>query len=168
MSTTAMLVPGTRISQTGQIWDVGAPGRVIIWHPLKPIFFKLLGLGQGWQICLRLYAQIVSTSQSNSFVCGVLSFLEPHFTPFQWHLNASYRLVPPAVAWLASCLVWLSSQSHVSVTGWAALCRALKSQVMKSKFRLCTQLVTSNWMCQRWWEESGAVFWLLTYGATWT
>jgi len=27
---------------------VGAPDRFIIWRPLKPKFFKFLGLGQGW------------------------------------------------------------------------------------------------------------------------
>jgi hypothetical protein len=30
---------------------VGAPGRLIIWHPFKTIFFKFFGLGEGWRNC---------------------------------------------------------------------------------------------------------------------
>lgn len=30
---------------------VGAPGRLIICRPFKTIFFKFVGLGQGWRNC---------------------------------------------------------------------------------------------------------------------
>jgi hypothetical protein len=29
---------------------VGALGRLIIWHPIGPIFFKIFRVGDGWQI----------------------------------------------------------------------------------------------------------------------
>ena len=38
-----------------------AAGRVIIWRHLKPIFFKLLGLGQGWRTLLTVCAKTTAT-----------------------------------------------------------------------------------------------------------
>jgi len=29
---------------------LGAPGSLIIWHTLKPIFFKVSSLGHGWRV----------------------------------------------------------------------------------------------------------------------
>jgi hypothetical protein len=84
---------------------VGVPSRLIIWHPLKAIFFKLFGLGQDWRNFLRVGAKTADNFWRNSFAYGNLSLVAPYFQLFQWCLSAPYRFAPWASAQLACPLV---------------------------------------------------------------
>jgi len=46
--------------------QVGAPGRLILWHPFEPILFKLF-----WH--RTAHAQTMDNFQTNSFACGYLN-----------------------------------------------------------------------------------------------
>ena len=84
---------------------VGAPGSLIIWRPLKQIFFKLFRPRTGLAL-----AQIADNSRKNSSACGNLSLLAPHFRLFVWCISAPSRLATRAAARLARPLVrsWFS------------------------------------------------------------
>ena len=57
--------------------NVGAPGRLNIRRPFKPIFF--FGLGHDWRKVQRTRAQIVGCFRINDFACGNLSLPAPYF-----------------------------------------------------------------------------------------
>ena len=59
---------------------VGAPARLIMWHPFKPITYSLniCCLGLGWGTFLRARAQISDNFQRNYITCGNLSLLAPY------------------------------------------------------------------------------------------
>ena len=75
---------------------VVAPGRLIIWRPVKPTFFKLFrrrtGLAKRSEGACANYEYL----RINSFACGNLSF-----RLFQWRLSAPYGLAPRADTRLA-------------------------------------------------------------------
>ena len=48
--------------------NVGAPGRLIIRRPLKPIPLNYFGLGQGWRNILRVRAKTAVNFGRNSFL----------------------------------------------------------------------------------------------------
>jgi len=56
---------------------LGAPGRLNIRRPLKPIIF--FGLGHNWRRVLRARAEIVGCFRINYFACGNLSMPVPYF-----------------------------------------------------------------------------------------
>jgi hypothetical protein len=62
---------------------VGAPERLIIWSRLNPILLKLVWHGTGLQ-----RAQTTNNFRRNSFACGDLGFLAPHFGVVQWSFSA--------------------------------------------------------------------------------
>jgi hypothetical protein len=80
---------------------VGTPGRLIIWLPLKQIFFKSFRRRTWLAKFLRARAPITDNFRRNSFACGNLSLLAPHFILYQWRLSAPYRLVLREAARLA-------------------------------------------------------------------
>jgi len=57
---------------------VGAPGRLIFWSSLNPILLKLL-----WRRTGLERAQTANNFRRNSFACGYLIFLPPHFGEVQ-------------------------------------------------------------------------------------
>jgi hypothetical protein len=61
-----------------------------IWHPSKPILFKLAGLGHGWRV------HIADNFRRNSFACENLCLPAPNFRLFPRRLSAPYRLAPRA------------------------------------------------------------------------
>jgi len=63
--------------------NVGAPGGIIIWGRLNPILLKLLRHRAELE-----RAQTANNVQRNSFACGNLSFLAPHFGVLQRSLSA--------------------------------------------------------------------------------
>jgi hypothetical protein len=81
---------------------VGAPGRLIIWRPFKPIFFKnlfnfyLAGARRHW-FSIGIYFLPVM------YVSRVVTWVNWHHISdlFQWYFSAPYRLAPRAAARLA-------------------------------------------------------------------
>jgi hypothetical protein len=104
----------------------GHPGQVIIWRPvrikicgpLKPIFFEFFWPGTGLAKILRACAQIVDKFQKNSFACGNLSLLAPHFWIFQRYLSSPCRLAPQAAAGWSTLVQPCSGQTQHCVVKW--------------------------------------------------
>jgi hypothetical protein len=84
---------------------VGVPGRLIIWRPLKPIFFQILGFGLSSRKFLRARVKTADSLRRNPFACGYPSLPAPYFRIFQGRLCAPYRLGPWTAARLARPLV---------------------------------------------------------------
>jgi len=72
----------------------GRPGSLIIWRPLKPIFFKLFGLRQTWGTFWRARVRSANTFWRNTFARENLRLLAPYFPLFQIRYSAPYRLAP--------------------------------------------------------------------------
>ena len=70
----------------------GLPGRLIIWSPLKSIFFKLLWPTTGLGKMLSVFDEIANNSRRNTFACGNLSLLVPYLRLFYWSLRAPHRV----------------------------------------------------------------------------
>jgi hypothetical protein len=69
------------ISRTGPKHG-GAPGRLIIWNSLKPIFLKDFRPQTGPIRFLKARAKIAENFRRNSFARGNLSLLSPYFRLF--------------------------------------------------------------------------------------
>jgi len=74
---------------TGPAWDVGAPGRQIIWCLFRQVFFKLFQ-----QTFLRIHVLLADSFWRNNFACGNMALLAPCLRLFQWRPSATYRLAP--------------------------------------------------------------------------
>jgi hypothetical protein len=61
---------------------VDAPGRLIIWRPFKPIFFKVFRSRTDWRGFLKRRIQIADNFLRNSLACENLSLPAPHFRLF--------------------------------------------------------------------------------------
>lgn len=60
-------------------WHVGAPSRLIIYHPFKPIFFQRFRPRTVPEKILGARAQIADNFRRKSLACGNVSLLAPYF-----------------------------------------------------------------------------------------
>jgi hypothetical protein len=113
---------------------VGAPGRLIIWCPLKSSLFELfIGLEQGWRKFLRVRAKIADNFWRNSFACGNRSLLAPYFRLFQRRQRAPYSLALRAAA------QWGHPLNQPCVYAECIYNRQSYAYVNVCTYRLCTQ-----------------------------
>jgi hypothetical protein len=91
---------------TAYLRHVGAPSRVIVWHPWNWYSLNYFGLTQDWVTFLG-YMPKLWIIFGEILLCSENMFsLASYFRLFQWLLSACYRLVPLAAVLLARPIVW--------------------------------------------------------------
>jgi hypothetical protein len=107
---------------------VGAPGRLIIWHPLKTTFFKVFQPVNRTRNFEGARAQTADNFRRNSYAYRNPSLPAQYSRLLQWPLGAPHGLAPRAAAQLADRWV-----DDILICGWCSL-QSLRTKGCTSHF----------------------------------